>query len=83
MSKLKVDDYFCPIKGSMHHREYGDFVGRVKRIIDGGRIYWETVEVGKNNYPAIRNNIVLYTDNDHDFENITEIYNSPLYQALK
>lgn len=80
---MKVGTIFAPKVGSNHLRMYGNFVGQCTQLDDDGAVYWNVLEGGKNNPPVTFGNKRILTLSSEDFQDITEIYNSPLYEALK
>lgn len=83
MAKFKVGDYFAPKPGTDHHRWYGEFVGRVTWINDDSTYFnnWEVIEEGIGNLPIVKGGNP--NSPTEDMMNITDIYNSPLWNALK
>lgn len=81
---MKPGTVFAPKKGSNHHRMYGDFVGRVLKYDKKGDCIeeWEVLEEGFGNTP-VRKGIRPNTSGTYDFVDISNIYNSPLWNALK
>lgn len=80
---MKVGDIFAPKVGTIHFKSYGNFVGKVISVVNGvDQIYWNVLEGGHELFPVQTGR---YTNTTHidELEVITEIYNSPLYQALK
>lgn len=79
---MKVGTIIAPKKGSYHHDAYGDFVGRINNT-SGVMWEWTLLEEG-NGILTKRFGKYLRTDKDSDdLEDITLLYNSPLYEALK
>lgn len=81
---MKPGTIFAPKKGSTHHLIYGDFVGRVLKY-DKETDWveeWEVLEEGFGKAP-VRKGSKPTTSGTFDFVDITNIYNSPLWQALK
>lgn len=81
-NEFRVGTIIAPKKGSGHHKRYGNFVGEIKTVIYGGSIEWRVLEEGNGNWPVKSGNHEVKTTGIEDFEDITDIYNSPLWRAL-
>lgn len=83
MAEFKVGTIFRPKADTIHFNRYGKFIGRVSNV-EADRFTWYVIDEGNGVSPVVMGNAKTNTSlyDLPEFEDITDLYNSPLYQAL-